>query len=300
MPCIFLIPFVKNTAETIDRSFAKKVSQRLGCEFKVVILGEDYLRMFKDPVYGYGKGLNPCIDCKILMLKKAKTMMKKLGASFIATGEVLGQRPMSQHRKALKDIAKASGLEGFLVRPLSALLLEETEPQKQGWLKKALLFSMHGRDRKPQIGLAKEWGIKDYPWPAGGCLLTDQEFCRRLKDIIKHKVLTVNNIESLKSGRYFRITPDFYLVVGRNEKENIELENMVQARDIIFEPLDLPGPTGLGRGRPNQKIKLICSQIVARYTAKDKKIKVKIRFDSKEEVIEAETVSQKELDRLRV
>jgi len=270
----FLIPFLKHDLTSNHNSFAKRIAEQLNCESKIITLTDDYLEMVKNPKHGYGKNFNPCIDCKILMLKQAKNIMTEAGASFIATGEVLGQRPMSQHKQSLQRIEEESGLNGLIVRPLSALLLPPTIPQEKGWLKREFLFDIQGRGRRRQIALAKEWGVEEYPWPGGGCLLTDPHFCRRLKDLLKHGKLSVEDIELLKLGRHFRITPDFKLIVGRDKEENEKLISLAKSQDLFFEPKKLPGPTGIGRGLANQELKDIAARIIARYTCLDSEVEV--------------------------
>ncbi len=246
-------------------SYSRKFSEELGMEFKVFSLGEEFLQIIENPKHGYGSNLNPCIDCRILKLRRAKEFMREAGASFIVTGEVIGQRPMSQHRQALNMIDKESGLEGFVLRPLSAQLLEETLPEKEGWVKREKLLNFNGRSRKPQMDLAEEFNIKDYPCPAGGCLLTDTEFSKKVKDLIKHSELSLNNIELLKAGRYFRFSRDAKLVVGRNERENARLENLAQEGDILFSPPEIAGPTALGRGVFSEELIKFSAEIVCRY-----------------------------------
>ena len=160
----------------------ERAAHDLGIDLRVEPVGEEYLeRVLKNPVYGYGKNMNPCIDCHAFMFRKAGDLMEELGASFIITGEVLGQRPMSQNRSALNAVDKLSGYKGYIVRPLSARLLEATVPEKEGWIQRELLLDISGRSRTRQMKLAEEYGIKEYPSPAGGCLLTEQNFARRLK-----------------------------------------------------------------------------------------------------------------------
>ena len=290
----FLVPFTKHDAETVCDSAAKRIAESLGCEFKLILLEDEYLDMVKNPSHGYGSNINPCIDCKILMLKRAREIMLKEKAAFIATGEVLGQRPMSQHRQALELIARESGLADLLVRPLSALLLPETVPQKEGWLRKEFLFGFSGRGRSRQIALAKQWEIKDYPWPGGGCLLTDPAFSRRLKDIMEYGQFTLENIALLKLGRYFRINPSFWLVVGRNEAENGKLLKLHRKGDIILEPLSVPGPTAIGRGIADKGVKNICAQLVAWYTTKDDIVKLKIKetANAYEEIVDVKGIAE--------
>lgn len=253
----FKIPFCPNR---------NKNPLDLGTEIKEANISDDFLLMLKNPRYGYGSNMNPCIDCKILMFKKARELMNEWGAQFIITGEVLGQRPMSQHKQALETIAKRAGLEGLVLRPLSAKLLPETIPEKEGWIKRENLLSFSGRGRTHQIELAKGLGIKNYAQPAGGCLLTDREFSKRLKDIIAYGELNLNNIELLKIGRHFRLNDKAKLIVGRNEKENERILNLARENDYLFMPTEeLAGPTSLGRGIFHEElIKLSCS-ITCRY-----------------------------------
>ena len=295
----FLIPFLKYDVTNSNNSFAKKITEQLGCEFKIITLTDDYLEMVKNPKYGYGKNFNPCIDCKILMLKQAKNIMADVGVSFIVTGEVLGQRPMSQHKQSLQRIEEESGLKGLLVRPLSALLLPPTIPQEKGWLKRKFLFDIQGRGRRRQIALAKEWGVEEYPWPGGGCLLTDPNFCRRLKDLLKYDKLSTEGIELLKLGRHFRITPDFKLIVGRDKSENEKLTSLAKSQDSFFEPKKLPGPAGIGRGLANQELKDIAARIIARYTCLNSEVEVVCETSSRKnkELISAKGMDEKQLKR---
>ena len=228
---------------------SRRVLPGAGIEIREVDICEDFLRIVEEPAHGRGSLMNPCIDCKIMMLKKAKEIMGQIGAKFIITGEVLGQRPMSQHKEALNIIAKAAGLEGLLLRPLSAKLLEETIPEKEGWVKRDNLLDFSGRGRTEQIELAKRLGVREYAQPAGGCLLTDPEFSKRLKDLMAHEVLSCDGVELLKTGRHFRLSDKARLVVGRNEKENERILSLARDGDYLFMPGDdLAGPTSLGRG----------------------------------------------------
>jgi len=238
----------------------------IGIEVKEADICDDFLKMIQSPKYGFGSHMNPCIDCKILMLKKAGELMGQYNAKFIITGEVLGQRPMSQHKQALLTIAKRSGLEGLVLRPLCARLLPETIPEKEGWVKRERLLNFSGRSRKQQVALAKSFGIKEYAQPAGGCLLTDRMFSDRLKDLFAHEGLSRDNVELLKFGRHFRLNDTTKLVVGRDQKENEHLLNFARENDYLFMPGEnLPGPTSLGRGIFSEElIKLSCS-ITSRY-----------------------------------
>jgi tRNA U34 2-thiouridine synthase MnmA/TrmU len=245
---------------------SRGAADSLGIEFKVINLSEDFFRVIEKPQHGFGSNMNPCIDCRILKFRKAKEYMQETGASFIITGEVLGQRPMSQHRQALNIIDRESGLEGLVLRPLSARLLPETIPEKEGWVSRDRLLNFSGRTRKPQMELAKSLNIKDYPCPAGGCLLTDPEFARRMKDLMQHEGLNLHNVELLKLGRHLRLSPQARLVVGRDERENNRLMNLTEEADYLFYPdANLAGPTALGRGDFSDDLIRLSSGIVARY-----------------------------------
>ncbi|MDD4908985.1 MAG: 7-cyano-7-deazaguanine synthase, partial [Candidatus Omnitrophica bacterium] len=185
---------------------AQKAAARLGIGLKIFEISENLIEIVKHPRHGYGANMNPCIDCHTLMFAKAGQYMWQSGASFLVTGEVLGERPMSQHKQALKTIEKESELEGLILRPLSAKLLEVTVPERQGWVDRDKLEAIQGRSRKMQMELADKFNITEYPNPAGGCLLTDPMFSGRLRDLIKHKIdFAVYDIRLLKLGRHFRL-----------------------------------------------------------------------------------------------
>jgi len=245
---------------------AAKVAKELGTELKLVNATDDFFQILKNPKHGFGSNMNPCIDCRILLLRKAGEFMQEVGAAFIVTGEVLGQRPMSQHRRAMRVIEKEAGLEGLVLRPLSAKILPETLPEKKGWVSRGKLLGFNGRSRKPQIDLARQFGIKDYPCAAGGCLLTDPRFAKKTKDLLQHEGLDINNVKLLKMGRHFRLSPDAKLAVGRNKQENEILLNLAKKGDYLFSPDgELLGPTALGRGKFSEElIRLACS-ITCRY-----------------------------------
>lgn len=247
-------------------SYSRKFAENLGIEFRGINVTREFFSILKEPKYGYGSHMNPCIDCRILLFKKAKEMMQEAGASFVITGEVLGQRPMSQKRNTMKLIEKEAGLEGLVLRPLSAKILEPSIPERQGWVARDKLLAISGRGRTEQIALAREFALKDYPCPSGGCLLTDPEFSKRIEDLMKHTELNLQDIQLLKIGRHFRLTDTAKLVVGRNEQENGQLFNLAQETDYLFMPTDeSAGPTSLGRGVFNDELlKLSCS-ITCRY-----------------------------------
>jgi tRNA U34 2-thiouridine synthase MnmA/TrmU len=256
-------------------------ASRFGVKVKHVYLGEEYLEIVKKPRFGYGSQLNPCIDCRILMFKKAKDFMGEIGASFIFTGEVLGQRPMSQHKHALKLIEKEAGIEGLVVRPLSAKLLPPTIPEIKGWVKRDLFLSIRGRSRKEQMSLAKKLNIKDYPCPAGGCLLTDPNFTKRLKDLLEYSPnFTLNDVELLKIGRHFRLSPETKLVIGRNKEENEKLQKLMKKEDLFFHLDEYKGPLAILRGKAAEKVVVLAAEILAWYSTapRNKSLKVTYRL----------------------
>lgn len=260
-------------------SEAAKTANNLGAQFKMVYASDEYFQIINSPKHGYGSNMNPCIDCRILLFRKAKEFMRQVSASFIVTGEVLGQRPMSQHREAMNTIDRESELEGLILRPLSAKLLAETIPEKEGWVSREKLLKFNGRTRRPQIELAEIFGIKDYPCAAGGCLLTDPEFSKRLKDLMLHEGLNINNVDLLKVGRHFRLAPKVKLVVGRNEQENNRLMSLAQEGDYLFYPSEeFAGPTALGRGVFNEELIKTSCDTTRSYCDKKEGVEIKILF----------------------
>ena len=258
-----------NRGETCLAS--QKAVNALGIPLRVFNVSEEYLGMVKRPKHGYGSNMNPCIDCRIFMLKKAKAYMEETGASFIVTGEVLGERPMSQRRDAMRLIEKEAGLGGLILRPLSAKLLPASVPEKEGWVDREKLLKIQGRSRKPQIQLADHFGIRDYPCPAGGCLLTDPGFAKRMRDLILyHPDFSLNDVHLLKMGRHFRLSPKLKLVVGRNEEENQKVQTFSQEGDILLKVSRYPGPLSLLRGEVEEVEIEKAAAITVRYSkAKD-------------------------------
>jgi tRNA-uridine 2-sulfurtransferase len=247
----------------------KEVADELGIKLKTVYFGEEYLRMLKNPKYGYGSCMNPCIDCRGMMYNAAKEHMKKTNADFVITGEVLFQRPMSQNNRALHIIEKETDMECKVLRPLSAKHLPPTDAEKIGLINRENMGDIKGRSRKGQLMLAKHFGISEPPNAAGGCLLTDPSFSKRVKDILDHcdDIPTLNDIELLKVGRHFRITHDAKFIVGRNKDENEVIKALVTDGDIIIEVKDHVGPICILRCK-NYDYSLVikCAAIAARYS----------------------------------
>jgi tRNA U34 2-thiouridine synthase MnmA/TrmU len=225
---------------------AGRSARAITLPLKVINITERHLEVVKSPTHGYGENLNPCIDCHTLMLRMAGEMLEEEGAHFIISGEVVGQRPMSQNRKTLSLVASESGFEGHILRPLSAKLLPSTIPEEKGWVKRDELMDFSGRSRKPQMELARRFNITDYPSPAGGCLLTDKIFSRRLKDLFASgSNLEIREIELLKLGRHFRIGSSTKMIVGRNKMENQTIRSLSKETDLLLWPISVPGPTVL-------------------------------------------------------
>ncbi|MFA4842885.1 MAG: 7-cyano-7-deazaguanine synthase, partial [Candidatus Omnitrophota bacterium] len=244
---------------------ASKVAKELGIKITVRNITEEYLEVVKNPRFGYGSGVNPCIDCRIFTFKKAKEFMETTGASFVVTGEVLGERPMSQRRDAIMIIERESGLKKLIVRPLSAKLFDPTIPEELGIINREKLLAISGRSRKPQIELASKLSITEYPCPAGGCLLTDPQFSQRAKDLLEHDSFTLDNVVLLKVGRHFRLSNLCKLAVGRNEQENNAILGLSKEKDVLMNAGNTPAPVGLLRGEINAEILNKALRIVARY-----------------------------------
>ncbi|MFQ5900813.1 MAG: hypothetical protein ACE5IH_04585 [Thermodesulfobacteriota bacterium] len=250
-------------------SEAMRVARDFGIEMKTIAKGLDYLDVLRHPRYGYGKGVNPCVDCRVYTLKKGKIFMEEKGASFIITGEVLGQRPMSQRRDTLRILERDSGLEGLILRPLSAKHMEPTLPEKTGIVDREKLLNFTGRSRKPQMMLAEALNVIDYPCPAGGCLLTDRDFSRRVRDLLDNNPApTIKDLHLLKIGRHFRIN-GAKVVVGRKEEENKKIKNLVELGDILVQPHNFPAPTALIRGGEGKGILRLVVGIILKYSHND-------------------------------
>ena len=242
-------------------------AEELGVDLKTVYLGDEYVEMLKRPKHGIGAGMNPCVDCRAMMFEAAKEHMKEIGAEFVISGEVLGQRPMSQHRDAMRIIEKDSGLEGKIVRPLSGQLLDPTDAERGGLIRREDLGMIKGRSRRVQLGMAREYGIIDPPNAGGGCLLTDKLFGRRAKDLFAHtETPTINDIDLLKVGRHFRLDAGAKLIVGREKAENETISALAIGGDILLEAADHVGPVSMIRGPTASEHARLCAGITLRYS----------------------------------
>ena len=267
----FISPFCTCTPRNAG---CRHIAGRIAHEHDVPILnlskGKKYMRIVERPAFGRGRGMNPCIDCRIFMLLKVKELLPYLGASFVVTGEVLGQRPMSQHMSAINLIERESGLKDRLLRPLSARHFRPTKPEKEGIVDRERLLSIHGRSRKEQFRLAEEMNIELYSCPAGGCLLTDAVIARRLRDLFDHHPrYTMSDIKLLLSGRHFRIDDTLKVIVGRDEGENARLNRLAGRKYHKLEPVDIPGPLVIALGSLNGEGKQLLAHLLKRYTRVD-------------------------------
>lgn len=260
----YILPFQSPFLDT-DSLFSSKIAKDIGLNLKYCRFDNEYIEMLKNPPNGYGKNINPCIDCKIFILKIAERIMHEENADFIATGEVVGQRPMSQLKNTLRHIEKSLTIENRLLRPLSAKILEPTIPEIEGKIDRSLLYGISGRGRNEQLKLAEKFGITDFQSPAGGCAFTDRNISNRMFDIIKHK----ENIESVDLylctiGRHFRINDKLKIVVARDEKECSQLFELKEFYSQIFVP-KFSGPTVLISGVLKHENYNLVSSLINRY-----------------------------------
>lgn len=235
------------------RLSALTAAEAMGMRLKVVNWAEEQLELVRKPPHGYGRAANPCIDCHMWMLKRAAEYMKEAGADLIVTGEVLGQRPMSQRAWALSVIDEESGLKGLILRPLSAKLLPPTVAEEKGLVDRERLEGINGRARWRQMSLARQLCLVKYPTPAGGCLLTDRGFGRRVMDLVEHGQLDLNEAHLVKVGRHFRLDARTKVIVGRDERENHVIETFARPGEMLLELAEINGPTTLLRGEANEE-----------------------------------------------
>jgi tRNA U34 2-thiouridine synthase MnmA/TrmU len=247
---------------------ARAASSQTGIPLTVRKITPTYLQMLRNPPCGYGKHMNPCMDCHALMFRLAGEWMQARGFDFLFSGEVVGQRPMSQTKPSLRYVEKHSGFEGYILRPLSARVLPETIPEQKGWVDRENLLNLSGRSRKPQIKLAEEFGVRDYPAPAGGCLLTDPGYARRLRDLFDHQTDTPTaQLEMLKHGRHFRLNAKAKIIVGRTQRDNQRILALHDPRrDVVLKVRDFPGPTVVVAGQASPQVLAQAAAICAGYS----------------------------------
>jgi tRNA-uridine 2-sulfurtransferase len=286
---------------------SQRASAQLGVPVRYEEISGELLDIVKNPKHGHGSNMNPCIDCHAMMVRRAARVMREVGADFLCTGEVLGERPMSQRRDSLGMVVRDAGVEGLLLRPLSAQLLDPTIPEQKGWVDRAKLLRISGRCRKPQFELAKALNIGPYPTPAGGCLLTDPGFSARMRDLLKYQPdCTPDDVRLLKVGRHFRLSPTVRAVIGRNEVENGMIENLARAGDLLMDAARHSGPLALVRGPASEAELVQAASVTLRYGKAGKLPGAPVRVwksgAAKEEarLVEAPPASEEMLDRLRI
>ncbi len=261
------------------RSRAERAANMLGLHLVTIKAFDDYLPVILNPKHGYGSQMNPCVDCRIFLLRQAKAWMEDHDHHFVFTGEVLGQRPNSQMRPALGTVERESGLEGLLLRPLSAKLLEPTIPEKRGWVEREKLYGFHGRSRKPQMALARKLGITEYPQPAGGCcFLVDEAYSRRLQDFLDHEgaeALTTNRAFLLSVGRHLRLESGRKVMVGRHKEENAYIATQGD-EGVLMTTVEVAGPTTLVPGEPTDQEIEQAARITARYAGRKGRMPVPV------------------------
>ena len=282
---------------------ARISAKAIHLSLKVVDLTGPHLEVVKHPAHGYGGNMNPCIDCHALMLRKAGEMLEEEEANFIITGEVLGQRPMSQNLKALSIVSTQSGFPKLILRPLSAKLLQMTIPEEKGWVGRDLLLNFSGRSRKPQMALARELNITDYPAPAGGCLLTDPNFSKRLKDLFSSEPhFEIREIELMKVGRHFRLGPHARLIVGRNKGENETIVSLAKPEDLLLTAQSVPGPTVLALGDLTPELEILAAAITVSYSDARDGEPTEVRLDVKgqERTVSVEKLSKSGFQKMMI
>ena len=297
----FMLPFYAGLG--IECRDVQSAADKLGVPLLVIEEGEEYLPVVKNPAFGFGKNANPCIDCRIHRLKTAKKIMETEGASFIATGEVVGQRPMSQRMDCLHKIENHAALKGYLIRPLSAKLLPPTVAEQKNIIDREKLLSISGRGRREQIAYAKKFNLV-HGTPAGGCILTNEKTAERFSDLVRYKPdFDLEDFKLLAWGRHFRFSPLIKLIVGRDDPDNAALEKNASTADgLLFLPDNTPGPLSILRGDSIQEFKMRSASIIARYTRfrNDKSCRVVFKYAGKEEILEVPPATDDQCDMVRV
>jgi len=246
-----------------------RLAGELGIPLVVREKGEAYMRLLRHPRWGYGRNMNPCLDCRLFMFRLARPCLEEHGAQFLFTGEVVGQRPMSQTRGSLALVDRQSGLGGLILRPLSARLLDETEPERRGWVDRTRLLAISGRARGEQLALAERYGLRHVQSPGGGCLLTDPRFSARLRDLfadLPEERTTMDDLALLRIGRVFRVSPALRIVIARDREEGLRLARFESPERWLVEPLDFSGPTALVCGPRDEQSLAAAIDLIARHS----------------------------------
>jgi tRNA-specific 2-thiouridylase len=292
------------TCDSQGKCFSQSVSEEWGVPLRRIYGGEDYIQMVKHPRHGYGKNMNPCIDCRIYLFSHAREVMEKEGADFVFTGEVLGERPMSQRREAMDLIEQESDLNEKVLRPLSAKLLAPTLAEKEGKIERERFFDFQGRSRKPQLELARRLGIKEFPTPAGGCLLTDQNFAQKIRDSFIYKEDSLRHIHLLKIGRHFRLPTGAKVIAGRDQKENEILMAVSSPSELKFTAHGCKSSYVLLLGESCPDNQTWAARICAKYSDRENLVTLPVRIwtDSVEKftLLEVEPLDETILSPLRI
>jgi tRNA-specific 2-thiouridylase len=272
----------------------ERAAEILGVPLEIVDVAEEYISLVLNPRFGYGSGMNPCVDCRIFLLRQARAWMEEHGHHFVFTGEVMGQRPKSQMRPTLRTVERESGLEGYLLRPLSARLLKPTIPEQRGWVDREKLYSISGRGRKEQIVLTAKFGITEYAQPSGGCCyLIHQAYSHRLRDFLEHEGkdrLGTDQVQLLAVGRHLRLSSGRKVVVGRHERENDYLKSCGVPGVLLTTP-DHPGPVTLVSGEPTREEIERAAQITAGYSDGKDELTMRVEVRRKDKPAEVLTVN---------
>ncbi len=296
----FVLPFQSGVG--LEHRDVRRAADVLGIELRIEEEDERFLAMLRSPEFGYGKNVNPCVDCRIHRIQKAAAIMHEIGAAFIATGEVVGQRPMSQKKNTMGAISKRAGVKGLLVRPLSAQVLEPTIPEREGWVDRSRLLDISGRGRKQQLAYARRHRLY-HGAPGGGCLLTEKEVARRYRDLEEHQPkFNLNDFKLLAYGRHFRLSSLCRLIVGRNHAENIAISNLALPADYRIRMSAIEGPTGLARGVSGVEQLTAAASIVARYSKDRNKqsTSLAVHHEGAESIVTVTPADESLCDRLRV
>ena len=261
----------------------QSMCDQVGAELKVIDIQNEFLQeVLFDPKHGYGKNFNPCIDCHAKMFAVAKRIMEAEGASFLISGEVMGQRPMSQNKDSLQTVLNESNCDGILLRPMSAKMLTPTIAEEKGWVDREKLEGITGRSRDRQLSLAKEIGLENFESPGGGCLLTDENFGKKMFDFIKYDKFEVKDIPLMKFGRHFRLSGGAKLVIGRNQEENAYLQEIDNDKYFHIKTVGLPGPHAMLSKSANESDKAIATQAILTYCKTDANSIYTVALDGKE------------------
>lgn len=280
---------------------AVRMTAQIGIPLKVVDFRDEHFEMVKDPKHGYGKNMNPCIDCHAMMMRYCGDLLEELNADFIITGEVLNQRPMSQNKIALEKVKKESGIGAKILRPLCAKVLAPTEMEENGLVDRDRLMGIQGRSRKEQMELAEKWGIKDYPSPAGGCKLTDPNYSDRLEELLNHnRMPQARELDLLKIGRHFRVTPNAKVISTRTQGEGEIMKTLLGHGDTIVLVKDYNGSMVVIVGEATEEVKAFAARVAIRYSKGKDEEKVAVKFtkfgEKNHEIIEESCATDEELN----